>query len=498
MDIPTRFKTKLRRLEASRCDDWISSLLEIGEDPHTFFEHSDWRNVDFSMSDMRGISFRGAVLDGARFRAGHLSREQRKAARSAKGVLEVKENKHPLSYREHPVQHGFVRSEVLRAADFLRARKSIVLIGPPGSGKTFALEFLTRNAQYVRVIGENWRRQSSEGGLAATLCREALSHGWEGVDQRRLEKFASREKLGRNFDEIPDKSERALVNAMIKAFAINHQGGILAIDDLSQFRLSDMALLLRAARRNRVQLAMTAGTNKFRLDASPALASEVRKGNLCLVDLYPLDAEAVSDVLAVFGYDKATCYSVGKALEGLGYELAVEVARSLKTSDISERLDRLVMSIIADKAKAEGAMEDRQDILNRLTSRKDSSLSRDQIVGEGIRAKPLLAALEHLLRSGMVRENIRDKKITFAAHCLEERWRLFHTRRLNGTVKWFDQKKGFGFIKPDDQDRDILIHLSAIQEIGLARLKDNQRLSFEVLNDRNGKKQAGHIILIGP
>ncbi len=497
MDIPTRFKTKLRRLEASRCDDWISCLLEIGEDPHTFFEHSDWRSVDFSMSDMRGISFRGAVLDGARFRAGHLSREQRKAARSAKGVVEVKEDEHPLSDRDYRVEHGLIRPEVLRAADFLRARKSIVLIGPPGSGKTFALQFLTKSAQCVRVIGENWRRRSSRGGLAATLCREALSHGWEGVDQRRLERYASREELNGNFDEVPGKAERALVNAMIKAFAINNQGGILAIDDLSQFRLSDMALLLRAARRNRVQLVMTAGTNKFRLDASPALASEVRKGNLCLVDLYPLDAEAVSDVLAVFGHDKATCYSAGKALEGLGYELAIEVATSLKRNDISAHLDRLVMSIIADKSKAEGAMEDRQDILNRLTSRKDSSLSRDQIVGEGIRAKPLLAALEHLLRSGIVRENIREKKITFAAHCLEDRWRHFHTSRLIGTVKWFDQKKGYGFIKPDNQDKDIFVGIRAIEEIGLARLKDNQRLSFQMIADRNGKQQAGHIILIG-
>ncbi len=497
MDIPTRFKTKLQRLEASRCDDWISSLLEIGEDPHTFFEHSDWRNVDFSMSDMRGISFRGAVLDGARFRVGHLSREQRKAARSAKGILEVKQDERLLPDREYPADHGLVRSEVLRAADFLRARKSIILIGPPGSGKTFALRFLTRSARYVRVIGENWHRQSSRGSLAATLCREALSHGWEGVDQRRLEKYASREKLNGNFDEVPDKAERALVNAMIKAFAINHQGGILAIDDLSQFRLSDMALLLRAARRNRVQLAMTAGTNKFRLDESPALASEVRKGNLCLVDLYPLDAEAVSDVFAVFCHDKATCYSAGKALEGLGYDLAIEVAGSLKKSDIGEQLDRLVLSIIADKANAGGAVEDRQDILNRLTSRKEPSLSRDQIVGEDIRAKPLLAALEHLLRVGMVRENIREKKITFAARCLEERWRHFHTSRLTGTVKWFDQKKGYGFIKPDDQDKDIFVGIRTLEEIGLTRLKDNQRLSFQMISDRNGKQQAGHIILIG-
>ncbi|WP_421590661.1 cold-shock protein [Shinella sp. M27] len=66
-----------------------------------------------------------------------------------------------------------------------------------------------------------------------------------------------------------------------------------------------------------------------------------------------------------------------------------------------------------------------------------------------------------------------------------------------GTVKWFDQKKGYGFIKPDNQDKDIFVGIRAIEEIGLARLKDNQRLSFQMIADRNGKQQAGHIILIG-
>jgi cold shock CspA family protein len=68
--------------------------------------------------------------------------------------------------------------------------------------------------------------------------------------------------------------------------------------------------------------------------------------------------------------------------------------------------------------------------------------------------------------------------------------------RLTGTVKWFDSKKGYGFLKPDDQDRDIFVHISALQEAGLDRLKDNQRISFELINDRNGKKSAGRLQLI--
>jgi CspA family cold shock protein len=68
--------------------------------------------------------------------------------------------------------------------------------------------------------------------------------------------------------------------------------------------------------------------------------------------------------------------------------------------------------------------------------------------------------------------------------------------RLNGTVKWFDLKKGFGFIKPDDQEKDVFVHITALQQAGLDRLRDNQRISFEMINDRNGKQSAGNLQLI--
>jgi cold shock protein len=68
--------------------------------------------------------------------------------------------------------------------------------------------------------------------------------------------------------------------------------------------------------------------------------------------------------------------------------------------------------------------------------------------------------------------------------------------RLNGTVKWFDQKKGYGFIKPDDQDRDIFVHITAVQEANLERLKDNQRISFELIMDRNNKQSAGKLQIL--
>ena len=68
--------------------------------------------------------------------------------------------------------------------------------------------------------------------------------------------------------------------------------------------------------------------------------------------------------------------------------------------------------------------------------------------------------------------------------------------RLTGTVKWFDQKKGYGFVKPDGQDKDIFVHITALQQAGLDRLKDNQRISFEMVTDRNNKQSAGNLQLI--
>ena len=69
--------------------------------------------------------------------------------------------------------------------------------------------------------------------------------------------------------------------------------------------------------------------------------------------------------------------------------------------------------------------------------------------------------------------------------------------RVNGTVKWFDAKKGFGFIKPDNSDKDVFVHISAVQDARLDRLNDNQRISFEMITDaRSNKQSAGNLQLI--
>ncbi|UXY15492.1 cold-shock protein [Chitiniphilus purpureus] len=55
-----------------------------------------------------------------------------------------------------------------------------------------------------------------------------------------------------------------------------------------------------------------------------------------------------------------------------------------------------------------------------------------------------------------------------------------------GTVKWFNDGKGFGFISPDDGSRDLFAHFSAIQEGGFKTLTENQRVQFEVMQGAKG------------
>ena len=64
-----------------------------------------------------------------------------------------------------------------------------------------------------------------------------------------------------------------------------------------------------------------------------------------------------------------------------------------------------------------------------------------------------------------------------------------------GTVKWFNSTKGYGFIQPSDGGNDIFVHISAVQRAGLQGLSDGQKVSFELQNER-GKTAAVDIKLI--
>jgi CspA family cold shock protein len=59
-----------------------------------------------------------------------------------------------------------------------------------------------------------------------------------------------------------------------------------------------------------------------------------------------------------------------------------------------------------------------------------------------------------------------------------------------GTVKWFNEQKGYGFIQPESGGNDIFVHISAVQRAGLASLKEGQRVSFELEKDKRSGKMA--------
>jgi cold shock protein len=66
-----------------------------------------------------------------------------------------------------------------------------------------------------------------------------------------------------------------------------------------------------------------------------------------------------------------------------------------------------------------------------------------------------------------------------------------------GTVKFFKTDKGYGFIKPDDGNSDIFVHITAVERAGLKSLTQGQRLSFDVEPDKKGKgPKAVNLVLM--
>ena len=63
-----------------------------------------------------------------------------------------------------------------------------------------------------------------------------------------------------------------------------------------------------------------------------------------------------------------------------------------------------------------------------------------------------------------------------------------------GVVKWFNSQKGFGFIQPVNGDKDVFVHISAVERAGLSTLNEGQKVSFDIVADsRSGKSSADNL-----
>ena len=67
-----------------------------------------------------------------------------------------------------------------------------------------------------------------------------------------------------------------------------------------------------------------------------------------------------------------------------------------------------------------------------------------------------------------------------------------------GTVKWFNATKGYGFIEPDDGSNDVFVHVSAVEQAGLATLREGQRVHFETRPGRDGRLSAEELSVSTP
>lgn len=66
----------------------------------------------------------------------------------------------------------------------------------------------------------------------------------------------------------------------------------------------------------------------------------------------------------------------------------------------------------------------------------------------------------------------------------------------NGTVKWFNATKGYGFIQPEDGAQDVFVHISALQNSSISDLQDGQKVSYELETGKNGKTSAVNLSLV--
>ncbi len=92
-------------------------------------------------------------------------------------------------------------------------------------------------------------------------------------------------------------------------------------------------------------------------------------------------------------------------------------------------------------------------------------------------------------QAGMVRGGLRAT----ARHTIEQEAPKIMP---SGTVKWFNTTKGYGFIAPESGGSDVFVHISAVERSGLTGLADDQKVSFEMSEGRDGRQMATDLSLL--
>ena len=66
-------------------------------------------------------------------------------------------------------------------------------------------------------------------------------------------------------------------------------------------------------------------------------------------------------------------------------------------------------------------------------------------------------------------------------------------KMATGTVKWFNPTKGYGFIEPEGGDKDVFVHISAVQAAGMTSLEPDQKVEYDLEDGKDGKVSAGNL-----
>ena len=69
-------------------------------------------------------------------------------------------------------------------------------------------------------------------------------------------------------------------------------------------------------------------------------------------------------------------------------------------------------------------------------------------------------------------------------------------KMATGTVKWFNPRKGFGFIEPEGGENDVFVHISAVQKSGLDQLNEGQKVEYTLEEQKNGKSAAENLKIV--